>query len=65
MGYQPVRRAISLHFLRSLAEGQCLSLGKNVCDQHVVVAPDRIQGFREGNEVARTEMSALVDKLVE
>src|SRR5205823_14640321 len=60
---------LSLHdalpIFGSLAEGQRLGLREHVRHQHVVVATNRIQRFRERDEIAWNEPRALVDQLIE
>ena len=53
------------HLFVDLAFHQCLSLGKEVGEQDGVMMPNGIVGFNRGNEVARNELGALMDKLVE
>ncbi len=65
MRHQPVGGSLGFDLLRGLTEGQGLGLGKDVGQQHVVVASEGIEGFVEPDEVTRNEPGALVNQLVE
>src|SRR5260370_34634282 len=62
---EPVGSAFCLHLFRSLAECQCLGLGANIGDQHIVVAAKWGERLRKSDEVARDEPGALMNQLVE
>src|SRR6516162_6062867 len=49
---KPIWRAFRLHLLGSFAERQGFALRADVGNQHVMVTPQRIQGFAEGNKIA-------------
>ena len=63
--HERVGRALGLHLLRRLTEGECLGLGEDVRHQQIVVTAHRVQRLCEGDEVARDQRRALVDELVE
>lgn len=56
--------AIGLHFVESFSKGEGLGLSKDIGHQKIVMATERVQRFRKGDEVARDEARALVDELV-
>src|SRR4029077_1594432 len=58
---EPIRRAFGLDLLRRLAEGQCFGLGEDVCQEHVMMAAERIERLSEGNKVAGNKAGALMD----
>src|SRR5262249_47482863 len=62
--HEPVRRALRLHLLGRLAEGQRLALGKDVRQQHVVMPAERIERLGERDEVAGDEPRPLMDQLI-
>ena len=57
--------ALSEHLAVGLAERERLRLRKDVRHEQVVVASERVQGLREGDEVAWDQLRPLVDELVE
>src|SRR5450755_4900786 len=59
------RNAICRDLLGCLAEGQSLGLREEVCHQQIVVGCDRIQRLVESDKVARDQLRALVNELVE
>ena len=63
--HEPVRRALGFDLLRRLSERQRFGLGEDVGQQHVVVAAERIERLRKGDEVARDEPRSLMDQLIE
>src|SRR5258707_15096377 len=62
---EPIRRAFGLDLLVRFAERKRLRLRKDVGQQQIVVASQRVERVSEGDEVARNESRALVDQLVE
>ena len=62
---QPIRSALSFDLLGRFSEGQRFGLGKDVCQEHVVLAAERIERLLEGDKVARDEPGALVNQLIE
>ena len=65
VGHEPIRRALGLHLLGRLAEGQRLGLGKDVGQEDVVVPAQGVERLGEGDEVTGNEPGALMDQLVE
>src|SRR5579863_5131177 len=65
MRHEPVRRALRLNLLRSLAKGQRFRLRENIGQEHVVMRPERIERLIERNEVARYQPGPLMDELIE
>ncbi len=65
MRHEPVGCALRLDLPGGLAEGQRLGLGEDVGEQHVVMRAERVEGAREGDEVAGDEARPLMDELVE
>src|SRR6185312_8897186 len=65
VGYQPSRRALSLHLFRRPAKRQRLALSKDVRQQHIVMAPKRVERLAKCDEVAGDESCPLMDQLVE
>ena len=53
------------HLLGRLAERQRLGLREDVGHQQVVMLAERVERLREADEVARDQLRALVDQLVE
>ena len=64
MRYEPIRSSLGLDLLGSFAEDQGFGLGKDVGQEHVVMASQGIEGFVEPNEVAGDEPGSLVNQLV-
>ena len=64
MWHKPIRRALSLHLLGSFAKGQCLGLGENIRQQHVVMVSQQVERLYECDEVAGNEPGTLMDQLV-
>src|SRR6516165_219611 len=64
VGHEPVRRSLGADFLWSLAEGECLALGEDVCKQHVMLLAHRVQRLGEGDEVAGDQPGSLMDQLI-
>src|SRR5215469_14354652 len=64
MGNQPVRRALLLHLLGCLTEGQCLGLRKNIGQQYIMMPAKRIERLGKGDEVARDKPRPLMDQLI-
>src|SRR5437867_9649437 len=62
---EPIGRAFSLHFAGRLAEGQRLGLSEDIGQEHVVMATERMEWFRECDEVARDQAGTLMDQLIE
>ena len=62
---EPVWRALGFDLLRRFAECQRFGLGEDVCQEHVVVAAERIERLHKGDEVTRDEPRSLMDELVE
>src|ERR1700719_4220248 len=65
VGDELIRSAFSLDLLARFAEGQCLGLCENICQQHVVMPAKRIQWLAERDEVAWDEPGPLVNELIE
>ena len=65
MGHEPVWRALGLHLLGRLAEGQRFGLGKDVGQEHIVVAAQRIERLDKRDEVARDQPRPLMNQLIE
>ena len=65
MRHQPIRCSFGLDLLRGLTESQGLGLGKDVGQQHVVVASEGVEGFEKSDEITGDEPRALVNQLVE
>src|SRR6266850_2711989 len=63
--HEPVRCALSLDLVGSLAEGERLSLSEDICQEHVVMAAERVEWFCECDEVTRDHPRALMDQLIE
>src|SRR3970040_2996480 len=63
--HEPVRRALRLDFFRCLTEGQRFGLSKDVCQEHIVMAPKRGQRFGKRYEVAWNKSRSLMNQLVE
>ncbi len=62
---EPIGRAFRFHLLGRLAEGERRRLREHVGEQQVVMAPERVERLREGDEVAGNEPGALMDQLIE
>src|SRR5215831_194642 len=65
MRHEPIRRALSLDLVGRLAKRQRFGLGKDVCDEHVVMLPKWVERFVERDEVAGNEPRALMNQLIE
>ena len=65
VGHEPIRRALGLHLLGRLAEGQRFGLGEDVGQEHVVVPAQGVERLDEGDEVTGNEPGSLMDQLVE
>src|SRR5271165_2343071 len=63
--YQPVRRTLRFHLLRSFSESQRFGLRADIRQQHVVVPAQRIERFAEGDEVAGDQPGPLMNQLIE
>ena len=61
MGYEPIRRTLGLDLLGRLPKCQRLSLGEDVCQQNVVMPPERIERLNKSDEIARNQPGALVN----
>src|SRR6202158_4954530 len=64
MRHKPLGRSLRFHLFWILAESQGLSLGAHVCDQHVMMRADGIQGLTECDEITGNELRALVNHLI-
>jgi len=64
MRHEPLGRSLRFHLFCSLAESQGLSLRAHVCDQHVMMGADGIQGLTECDEITGNELRALVNHLI-
>ena len=51
MRHKPVRRAFGFYFFGGLAKSKCFSLGKNICQQNVMVTSQRSTRAAERDEV--------------
>src|SRR5215472_4447231 len=65
MGNQPVGRALRLHLVGCLTEGERLGLSENIGQQHVVMPANWIERLGKCDEVARDKPRALMNELVE
>src|SRR6516164_5258814 len=65
MRSQPIRCSFGANLLRGLPERERFRLREHIRDQHVVVAAERIQRLREGDQIRGYEPRSLVDPLVE
>ena len=65
MRRQPGGDTLGQHLFLGLAKGQRLALGKDIGHQQVVVAAQRVKRPVEADEVARDQLGALVNQLVE
>src|SRR5215813_7317527 len=65
MGHEPIRRALRFHLLGRLAERKRFCLSEYICQQHVVVRPQRIEWFRECDEVTGNKLRSLMNQLIE
>src|ERR1700728_2498227 len=63
--YEPIGRALRLYLIGRFAEGERLALRENVGEEHVVMAAERVERVVEANEIARDDLRALMDQLVE
>src|SRR5437667_7060346 len=63
--HEPIRRAFGLHFVGRLAESQRLGLSEHIGQEHVVMATERMEWFRESDEVARDQPGTLMYQLIE
>jgi hypothetical protein len=62
---QGCRHPFRGHLRFGLPEGQRLALGEEIGHEKIVLAALRIQALAKADEVARDELGALVDQLVE
>ena len=58
-------RSLGTNLFGCLPEGQGLRLGKHVGQKNVMVATDRVERFGKTDKIARDQVRALVDELVE
>src|SRR5262249_18717960 len=65
VGHQPIRHAFRSRLLGSFPERERFGLGKDIGDEHVMMAAEWICRVREGDKVARNEPGSLMDQLVE
>ena len=65
MRNEPVRCALTLYLLQGFAESECFGLGKDVCDENVMMMVQGIERVAEGNEIGRDKLCSLMDQLVE
>src|SRR4030095_8596995 len=65
MRHEPIRRALRFHLLRCLTKSECLGLSEHICQEHVVMPSQRIEGLGECDEIARNEFGSLMNQLVE
>src|SRR2546427_1823015 len=65
VGHEPIRRAFSLYFVGRLAESQRLGLSEHIGQEHVMMAAERMEWFRESDEVARDQPGTLMYQLIE
>jgi hypothetical protein len=65
MRYQPIRRALSLDFLRRFAKGKGFGLREHIGHQQVMMPAQSGQWLSERDEIARNEPRALMNELVE
>src|SRR5262249_41678928 len=63
--HEPIRHALRLRLLGSLAERQRFGLSQDVGDKRVMMAAERIRSLRESNKVGRNEPGSLMDQLIE
>src|SRR5246500_3631011 len=61
---QPLRSALCFHLLWRLTKCQRLRLSENICEQHVMMAAQRIERLPKANEVAGNDAGALMDQLI-
>src|SRR5262245_58529233 len=59
MRHEPLGRALSRDLVGSLAKRQRFGLGKDVCDEHVMMLPKWVERFVERYEVAGNESRSL------
>src|SRR5262245_48839750 len=65
MRHEPIRCTLSLNLVGSLAKRQRFGLGKDVCDERVVMLPKWVERFVECDEVAWNEPRSLMNQLIE
>src|SRR5262245_1525990 len=63
--HKPIRHALRFRLLGSLPERERFGLGKDIGDEHVMMAAERIGRVRESDKVARNEPGSLMDQLIE
>jgi len=65
MRHKPARRALRFDFLGRFAEGQRLGLGKDICQEDVVVASQGSERVAKRDKVTRDQPRALMNQLIE
>src|SRR5208282_6578966 len=65
MRNEPIGRAFGLYLLARLAERECLGLGEDVRDEHVMMPTQGIERVTEHDEIGRNQLRPLMDQLIE
>src|SRR6516162_1906214 len=64
MWHKPIGCALRLDLRGGLAEGQRLGLSEHICEQHVMMPAQRVEGTRESDEIAGNKPRTLMDQLI-